>query len=123
MQSVLEVNADNWEREILQAEGLVLVEFWHQRCPWCKMMEPIYSEVAEEYKAKLKFVKLNILESTENQKLTVKYGVMSTPTLVFFCDERPVETVVGFQPKGRLRQLLDDVIEKHQECLEKSTKL
>ena len=87
------------------------------------MMEPIYSEVAEEYKAKLKFVKLNILESTENQKLTVKYGVMSTPTLVFFCDERPVETVVGFQPKGRLRQLLDDVIEKHQECLEKSTKL
>jgi thioredoxin 1 len=123
MHSVLDVNADGWEREILQSNTLVVVDFWHERCPWCKRLEPIYSEVSEEYKNKVKFVKLNVLETQENQQIATKYGIMGTPTLVFFCDGRPVETVAGFQPKERLKQLVDDVISKHRECVEKSTVL
>jgi len=123
MHSVLDVNADTWEREILQSDTLVIVDFWHEQCPWCKRLEPIYSEVSEEYKNKVKFAKLNALESHENQQIAVRYGVMGTPTLIFFCEGRPVETVVGFQPKERLKQLVDDVIDKHRECMEKSTEL
>ncbi len=48
---------------------------------------------------------------------------MGTPTLIFFCDGRAVGTTVGFQPKQRLKQLVDDMIQKHQECIEKSTEL
>lgn len=123
MHSVLEVNADDWEREILQYDHLVVVDFWHEQCPWCLRLNPIYSEVAEEYKSKVKFAKLNVLASQENQTVASKYGIMGTPTLVFFCDGRPVETVAGFQPKERLKQLVDDVIGKHRECVEKSTEL
>ena len=123
MHSVLDVDADDWETEILKSDTLVVVDFWHEQCPWCKRLEPIYSEVSEEYKDKVQFAKINVLKSHENQNVAVQYGIMGTPTLVFFCDGRPVETVTGFQPKERLKQLVDDVIDKHRECVEKSTEL
>lgn len=123
MHSVLEVNADSWEREILQSDTLVVVDFWHEQCPWCIRLEPIYNEVSKEYGDKVKFAKLNVLASGENQRIAAKFGIMGTPTLVFFCDGRPIETVAGFQPKERLKQLVDDVISKHRECIEKSTVL
>jgi thioredoxin 1 len=121
MGSVLDVDVDSWEREVLQSDTLVLVDFWHEQCPWCKRLEPIYSEVSDEYKGKVKFVKLNVLKKPENQQIAVRYGVMGTPTLIFFCDGKPIETAAGFHPKERLTQLVNDVIDKHRECLEKST--
>ena len=48
---------------------------------------------------------------------------MGTPTLAFFCDGRIVGTVTGFQPKDRLRELLEDMIGKHRECVDKSTEI
>jgi thioredoxin 1 len=121
--TVLDVNADDWEREILQSNTLVLVDFWHEQCPWCKRLDPIYEEVSKEYGTKVKFAKLNVLSSPKNQQIAAKYGIIGTPTLVFFCDGKPIETVAGFQPKERLKQLLDDVITKHRDCIEKSTAL
>ena len=123
MHGVLDVEADDWDKEILQSDTLVVVDFWHEQCPWCKRLEPIYKEVAREYEGKVKFAKLNALESQENRDIAVKYGIMGTPTLVFFCEGRPIEMVAGFQPKERLKQLVDDVIDKHQECIKKSTEL
>ncbi|MFH1328259.1 MAG: thioredoxin domain-containing protein [Candidatus Bathyarchaeota archaeon] len=122
MGNVLDVNADNWEKEILQANTLVVVDFWHEQCPWCKKLEPIYSEVSEEYQ-KTKFAKINVLENHENQHIAAKYGIMGTPTLVFFCEGRSIETFSGFLPKESLKQLVDNIVSKHQDCLEKSTAL
>lgn len=121
--SVLEVTSENWDKEILQSSTLMVVDFWHERCLWCKRLDPVFDEVAEEYKDKVKFAKMNVLESIENQEIAVKYGVMGTPTLIFFCEGRPVETIAGFQPKDRLIQLVDDMIDKHRECIEQSTEL
>ena len=123
MSSVLDVNADTWKQEIEEYDALVVVDFWHEHCVWCKKLDPIYSEVSEDYKNKVKFAKLNILENQENQQIAAKYGVMGTPTLVFFCKGRQIESIVGFQPKEQLSKLVDDVVSKHQECLEKSTLL
>ena len=121
MSEVLDVSAGDWEKEILKSNTLVLVDFWHERCPWCKRLAPIYSEVAKEYEGKVKFAKLNALESKENRDIAVKYGIMGTPTMVFFCEGRPIETIAGFQPKERLKQLVDDMVDKHRECIKKST--
>jgi len=123
MNSVIDVDADNWEKEILKSDTLTVVDFWHERCPWCIRLDPIYSELSEQYKGKVRFTKLNVLKNQENQQTGAKYGVMGTPTLIFFCDGRPIEAAVGFQPKERLRQLVDSVIDKHKECIEKSTDL
>lgn len=123
MSEVVEVSSVDWEKEILQHETLVIVDFWHERCPWCKKLEPIYREVAKEYNDKVKFAKINVLESDENQQIAVKYGIMGTPTLAFFCEGRLIETVAGFLPKESLKQRVDDVIDNHRECIEKITEL
>lgn len=119
--SVLEVTSENWDKEILQSNTLVLVDFWHERCLWCNRLDPVFDEVAEEYENEVKFAKMNVLESQENREIAVKYGIMGTPTLIFFCEGRPVETIAGFQSKDRLIQLVDDMIDKHRECIEQST--
>lgn len=120
MERVFTVNADNWEKEILKSDTLAVVDFWHLQCPWCLKLNPIYSEVAEEIE-NVKFAKLNVFEPSENRTVAGKYGIMSTPTLVFFCEGKPVQTVVGFHPKRELKNLVYGVAEKHRECLKKSS--
>lgn len=120
---VLDVNANDWEKEVLQSETLVLVDFWHERCIWCKRLTPIYEEVAKEYEEKVKFTKLNVLSSPENRQIALDSGVMGTPTIVVFCEGRSVSTAVGFQPKERLQQLVQDMIDQHEECIHQSTEL
>lgn len=123
MSSVLEVNSDSWEKEVLKTEGLVVVDFWHEQCPWCIRLAPIFNEVAEEYKDKAKFAALNVFSSNENQHIALHLGVMSTPTIIFFCAGKPVDTMAGFQPKDRLKQLVEDALKSHKECIKKSTEL
>ncbi len=122
-EEIVETDAANWEDEVLKSKELVVVEFWHQQCSYCKMLEPIYAELSKEYGGKLKFSRFNVLKSQENQDLAAKYGIMSTPTLKFFCGGRPVQDIVGMLPKGYLQQAIEFAIKKHQECAEKSTPL
>ena len=118
---VLEVNSQNWESEVLQSKRLVIVEFWHTYCNSCKEFNPLYIQVAKEYENRLKFVKLNVLKNSDNRSLAVKYGLTSTPTLIFFCDRKPIATRVerdGFETKERLKQLINEMIS---ECAEKKS--
>lgn len=121
--SVVELSISNWDDEVLHADTLVIIEFWHDRCGWCKRLEPIYQLLAKKYQSKLKFTKFNVLESRENQQFASKYGVMGTPTLMFFCEARSVGVLVGFQPQDRLIQQIEDMLNTHQKCLKQSTSL
>ena len=123
MGSVLEVNAGNWKQEVLESDVLTVVDFWHERCPWCLRLNPIIDEVADGYNGRIKFVKLNVLASPENRDLAIHQGIMGTPTLVFFCEGRSVRTAVGFTAKDRLKNMLDEMLEKHRECVGQSTEL
>ncbi|MGQ9718673.1 MAG: thioredoxin family protein [Nitrososphaerales archaeon] len=120
---VLDVRAGNWEKEALKSDTLAVVEFWHEECVWCKRLEPLYRELSEEYMGKVKFARLNIYENHENQHIAMKYGIMGTPTLVFFCDGRPIQQVVGFRPKKALKEIIDHVLEEYRKCIEQSTAL
>jgi len=123
MTSVLEVNTDNWEREVLESNILTLVDFWHHRCPWCLRLNPVFEDVAEEYKGKVKFAKMNVLANSENRQLAINLGIMGTPTLVFFCKGRPLEAIVGFKSKDQLKNAVDEMIARHKECIDQSTPL
>jgi len=122
-EGIVETNAANWGKEILESKELVLVEFWHPQCPYCRVLDPIYAELARDYAGKLRFAKFNVMESQDNQKLAVKYGIMGTPTLKFFCQGRPVQDIVGVLEKEYLRQGIEFAVKKHHECAEKSTPL
>ena len=119
--NILETNILNWTKEVLESSKLVLVNFCDPKCPHCEMMEPVFIELAEEYVDKLNFVKFNIMESQENQMLASRYGITGTPTLMFFCQGRPVQDVVGALPKDSLKQAIVFAVQKHIECAEKST--
>lgn len=111
----LETNSKNWKKEILSSKMLVLVEFWHEGCPSCKDFAPIFSKVSKEYKNELKFYKLNVLESKENKDLAIKYGLVSTPTLIFFCNGEIIATKEdreGFETEKRFIELIQDMIDK-----------
>jgi len=120
---VVVTNAANWKKEVLDSKELVVVEFWHPQCSFCRVLDPVYAELSREYADKLKFAKLNVMESPKNQELAQKYGIMGTPTLKFFCQGRPVQDVVGVLTKDYLRQGIEFAIKKHRDCAEKSTPL
>jgi len=122
-EDIVEINAANWKEEVVESKELVVVEFWHPQCPHCKTLEPVYAELSKEYAGKLKFAKFNVLKSQENQELAAKYGIMSTPTLKFFCQGRPVQDIVGALSKDYLQQGIEFATKKHRECAEKSTPL
>ncbi|MCD6470458.1 hypothetical protein J7L29_06640 [Candidatus Bathyarchaeota archaeon] len=71
MGQVLEVTVENWEEEVLNSDKLTSVDFWHKRCPWCIRLNPILEEISEEYKVRVKFVKLNVLETMENREIAI----------------------------------------------------
>lgn len=123
MGSVLDVDAGNWRDQVILSKDLVLVEFWHQACPWCRILEPIFAELSEEYKGKVKFARLNILESTENKLIAATNGVLGTPTLVFYCEGRPLGSAVGFIGRDSLKQAIEQMLIRHRQCIEQSSSL
>lgn len=94
----IEVTDNNFEQEVLKAEGKVLVDFWAPWCGPCRMMSPVVDEIAEEYD-NIKVCKLNV---DENPDTAGCYGVMSIPTLLVFENGQVANKLVGFRPKGDL---------------------
>jgi len=88
------------------AKGFVVVDMYADWCGPCKMMGPIFEEVAKEYVGKAKMGKMNVDESTE---VPGKFGVSSIPTIVFLKDGVEVARMVGFQSKDALVKQLKDI--------------
>ncbi len=84
--------ADNFETEVLRAQGTVLVDFYADWCGPCKMMAPLVERMAEKYAGKIKIGKLNVMEAAE---LSDRYYVKNIPTFIFFQNGRPAATYVG----------------------------
>jgi len=123
MYEVSDVNWKNWNQEILESDRLTLIDFWHEHCPWCLRLNPIIEELAAEYNGKVKFVKLNVLESSENREIAIRHGVMATPTLIFFCAGKPVGEIVGFTSKEHLKRIIDEMLKVHRDCAKQRTEL
>ncbi|MEM3551585.1 MAG: thioredoxin domain-containing protein [Candidatus Bathyarchaeia archaeon] len=120
---VVELNRYNWDLEVNRSPILTLVYFWHERCPWCREQTPIFEKLAADYEGKIKFARINVLESTENREIAMNLGVMGTPTLIFFCGGRPLMHLVGFASEQELRRVVNDMLGRHRSCLMQSTEL
>jgi thioredoxin 1 len=94
----------NFEKDVLESDIPVLVDFYADWCGPCKMVAPIVAELAEEYEGVFKIGKINV---DENQETAQKYRVMSIPTLIIFKNGAAVETVVGAVPKKSLLDKLE----------------
>ena len=100
--SVISVNSENFEKEVLQADETVLVDFWAEWCGPCKMLSPVVDQVAEE-NAGVKVCKVNVDDEDE---LAQQFGVMSIPFVAVFKDGNLTKSTVGFQSKENLLNLI-----------------
>lgn len=114
---VSEVDDVSWEKEVELAEQPVLVMFYSPACPHCKVMEPYFNQYAQEYAGKVRFVKLNVMES---QFTADRYGIMATPTFKFFCHGKPVQELVGAVYPTLIKKLIEESLALGNKCLEKS---
>ncbi len=102
---VKHVQENEFSDEVLKFDGVSVVDFWASWCGPCKMIAPIFEEVAGEI-TNAKFVKVNV---DENPNLANQFRIASIPTILIIKNGAPVDTLVGFMPKSQLK----DAIAKH----------
>ena len=99
----LKITSENFEREVLQSDKPVLIDFWASWCGPCRMLSPTISEIAEEYKGKVKVGKVNVDEESE---LAAMFRVSSIPLLVVMKNGKVVNSSVGVRPKEQIVKML-----------------
>ena len=105
--NVTEVTDQEFEASVIKSERPVLVDFWAPWCGPCRAIAPIVEELSGEYAGKVDFAKLN---TDDNQRTAMKYGIMAIPTLVLFRGGNEVARVTGVQSKQSLKKTIDGVV-------------
>ncbi|WP_081154737.1 thioredoxin [Niastella vici] len=91
----------NFQKKVLSADKLTLVDFWATWCGPCRAMGPVVEELAKDYSGKVNVGKLNV---DQNPNICGKYNVTSIPTILFIKNGKVVDRVVGVYPKSRLEK-------------------
>ncbi|MGJ7439489.1 thioredoxin [Aquipuribacter sp. MA13-6] len=97
----------DFDKDVLQSDKPVLVDFWAPWCGPCRQVGPILEELSEQYADKITVVKVN---TDENPRTAAAYGVVSIPTLNVYKNGELVKSLVGAHPKPRLVKELEDYI-------------
>ena len=101
------ITTSNFEHDVLQASGPVLIDFWVPWCGPCRLVGPVVEEIATQYTGRLTVGTLNV---DEHPAVAQLYGITVSPALVFFDEGMVRDTVVGAVPKPVLTARVDEVL-------------
>ncbi|MDO8281858.1 MAG: thioredoxin [Thermodesulfovibrionia bacterium] len=107
MGDVINVTSSSFEKDVAQAAGLVVVDFWATWCGPCKIISPIVEELATEYVGKAAFGKIN---TDENPDLASRFNIRGIPTLMFFKNGKNIDQLVGAVPKATLAAKINSLL-------------
>lgn len=99
---------DNFDQEVLQSDKPVLIDFYADWCPPCRMMGPVVQSLAEQYDGRVKVGKIN---SDEEQELAARYGVSSIPNFLIIRNGQVVDRAVGAVPSEVLEDKIDRALQ------------
>jgi len=102
---VSEVSDQSFESEVLNASAPVMVDFWAPWCGPCRMLAPVVETVAEQYKGRVRVLKMNI---DDNPATPGKYNIRSIPTLLLFKEGEVKEQIMGNTSPGTITKMLDN---------------
>jgi len=108
MAKPLAVTDETFEHEVIKSDLPVLVDFWAEWCGPCRLVAPIVEELAGEYAGRLKVTKVDV---DDNQRLAMRYSIMSIPTLGVFKGGEMIERIVGYMPKQELKRRLEGALQ------------
>ncbi len=101
------VTDDNFDKEVMKSDKPVAIDFWADWCMPCKMIEPSFKALSEQYDTKIKFGRLN---TDENPRTPTQYNIMGIPTIILFKDGKVVDQIVGAVPKSNIEKMLSKVL-------------
>lgn len=101
--AVITVDNNNFEKEVLQSNTPVFIDFWATWCGPCRMMAPVVEELAQSMGDSVKVCKIDI---DQNPELAEKYGVMSIPTFIVIKNGSETARIVGVTPKTELEKMV-----------------
>lgn len=101
------MGSDQFETEVVRSDLPVVVDFYADWCGPCRMVSPVIEQLSDEYRGRVKFVKIN---TDDNQDLAMKFDIMSIPTVMLFSNGQVRSRVVGAAPPATYKQKIDAVL-------------
>ncbi len=95
---------DNFKDQVEDFGGLSMVDFWAAWCGPCRIVAPFVSELADDFEGRVRVGKLDV---DANMSTSMRFGVRSIPTILFFKDGQHVDTVIGAVPKAHLQEKIE----------------
>jgi thioredoxin 1 len=110
----------NWEALVVTSEHPVVVNFSRAECEHSQKLAPVFASLSHRYVNKMRFARV---DCSAQRGLVARYGIQSTPTLLFFVQGRPYFMVIGEAPKHQFESELDHILAQHKRCVARSSPL
>jgi thioredoxin 1 len=116
--TIEDISENNWEHKVENEKNPVFIMFYSPTCPHCHSIEPYFNQYADELKNDVLFYKMNI---SENQDIAQRFGILGTPTFIFYCHGKPVRSIVGSVYPSLLKKTVEEGLQTGSDCAKKTT--